>query len=208
MRLATEEELIGRLGAPDAFAAACDVNRQTLGSSYIDYVFTVSSAAHAISLALGAFLLTVCEALRPEAAVDLGSGFSSYVLRRYAAAQRVRPRVVSVDDDRSWLEKTEAFLGAAGLPEGELVHWSDFRDQEAAFDVVLYDLGTWERRIESLQEAIRLARPGALIILDDLHVAGYRSAVERTLDDGALTPLDISRFTTDEFGRYSWGLFV
>ena len=84
MRVAAAEELIERFGAPSVFAAAYDDNRRALGPSYIDYVFTVSGAEHAISLPLGAFVLTACETLGPTAAIDLGSGFSSYVLRRYA----------------------------------------------------------------------------------------------------------------------------
>ncbi len=74
MRVAAGEELIERFGTPGAFAAAYDENRRALGPSYIDYVFTVSGAEHAISLALGAFVLTACDTLRPAAAIDLGSG--------------------------------------------------------------------------------------------------------------------------------------
>jgi hypothetical protein len=46
--------------------------------------------------------------------LDLGSGFSSYVLRAYAAGV---PGAVgwSVDDDPAWLEKTRAFLVSEGL---------------------------------------------------------------------------------------------
>jgi predicted O-methyltransferase YrrM len=208
MRVVAGAELIERLGAPDAFAAAYDENRRALGPSYIDYVFTVSGAEHAISLPLGAFVLTACETLRPAAAIDLGSGFSSYVLRRYAAGQSTRPRIVSVDDDRGWLAKTADFLRAAGLPEDELVHWSEFEGYESAFDIVLYDLGTWERRLEALPTALLVGRKGALVILDDLHVAGYRSAVERALDEAGLTPYDVSRFTGDEFGRFSWAVLT
>jgi predicted O-methyltransferase YrrM len=208
MRVVAGAELIERLGAPDAFAAAYDENRRALGPNYIDYVFTVSGAEHAISLALGAFVLTVCDTLRPAAAVDLGSGFSSYVLRRYAEGQPSRPRIVSVDDDRGWLAKTAEFLRAAGLPEDELVHWSEFEHDESPFDLVLYDLGTWERRLEALPTALHTAQEGALVILDDLHVAGYRSAVERALDDAGLTPYDVSRFTSDEFGRFSWAVLT
>ena len=208
MRVAEAEELIEQFGVPEAFAAAHQTNRIVLGPSYIDYVFTVSSAEHAISLPLAAFLLTACETLQPDAVLDLGSGFSSYVLRRYAAGRTPNARAVSVDDDRSWLTKTATFLAASELPGDELMHWSEFGGAEGAFDLVVYDLGKWELRLEALPGALRATAPGALIVLDDLHVPEYRDAVVRELDAAGLTPYDLSRFTCDEFGRYSWAVLT
>jgi predicted O-methyltransferase YrrM len=206
--VAEADELIVRFGEPEAFASGYEANRVALGPSYIDYVFTVSSAEHAISLPLAAFLLTACETLEPGAVLDLGSGFSSYVLRRYAAARTPKARAVSVDDDRAWLAKTAAFLAAAELPREELVHWSEFAGADGAFDLVFYDLGTWAQRLDAVSTALRAGKPGALIVLDDLHVPAYREAVERELVAAALTPYDLSPFTIDEFGRYSWAVLT
>jgi predicted O-methyltransferase YrrM len=208
VRVADAEQLTARFGAPEAFAAAHEANRIALGASYIDYIFTVSSGEHAISLPLAAFLLTACEALHPHAVLDLGSGFSSYVLRRYAADSTPNVRAVSVDDDRAWLEKTAAFLETAELPRDELVHWSDFGGAEGLFDLVFYDLGTWSLRLEALSVALQAGAPGALVVLDDLHVRAYRDAVEHELEGAGLAAYDLSRFTGDEFGRYSWAVLV
>jgi hypothetical protein len=208
VRVAEAEELTARLGAPESFAGRHEANLIALGPSYIDYIFTVSSAEHAISLPLAAFLLTACETLQPAAVIDLGSGFSSYVLRAYAVARTPNARAVSVDDDRDWLTKTAAFLTAAELPEDELVHWSEFASSEGTFDLVMYDLGKWKLRLEALSTALRAAAPGALVVLDDLHVPEYRDAVERELEDAGLTPYDLSRYTRDEFGRYSWAVLI
>ncbi len=208
MRPEEVEQLTAQFGTPEAFAARHEANQIALGPSYIDYIFTVSSAEHAISLPLAAFLLTACEALEPDAVLDLGSGFSSYVLRTYAATRTPAARAVSVDDDRSWLSKTAAFIGAAKLPGDEIVHWSEFAGAQGMFDLVVYDLGTWTLRLEALSTALQAGAPGALVVLDDLHIPEYRDAVERELADAGRTPYDLSRFTIDDFGRYAWAVRI
>ena len=115
MELAGADELIARFGGVDAFAERQAANRVALGPAYIEYVFTVSAPEHAISLPLASFVLTVCEAVDPVSAADLGSGFSSFVLRRFASERPAGLRVVSVDDDPDWLAKTAAFLASVSV---------------------------------------------------------------------------------------------
>lgn len=115
MKVLAAEEFISRFCDIEEFERRYEDNRRDLGAAYIDYVFTVSNAVHAISLPLAAFVGSMCDVGSPKAVIDLGSGFSSYVLRRYAAKQPAHVHVTTADDDPSWLEKTRAFLELAGL---------------------------------------------------------------------------------------------
>jgi predicted O-methyltransferase YrrM len=137
---------------------------------------------------------------------DLGSGFSSFVLRRFAAGRSGHTRVVSADDDPDWLEKTAGFLASSGLPADDLVQWSDFAAVPERFDLVLYDLGHWQRRFDALPRALASLARGGLIILDDLHVERYRELVEQVLEAASLRPYDLEPYTADELGRFAWAV--
>jgi hypothetical protein len=56
-----------------------------LPSRHGQYISTVSDSAHAISLELARFILEVASENHAKRLLDLGSGFTSYVLRAYAA---------------------------------------------------------------------------------------------------------------------------
>ena len=56
-----------------------------LPSRHAQYVATISDSAHAISLELARYILEVASEDHAKRLLDLGSGFSSYVLRAYAA---------------------------------------------------------------------------------------------------------------------------
>lgn len=203
MEPAAAEELIHRYAPAGDFAARQAANRRALGVDYLKYVFEVSAPEHAVSLPLASFLLTLCETAEPAAAADLGSGFSSFVLRRYAGAAPGR-RVVSADDDPDWLAKTSGFLASSGLPTDGLVEWSDFAAADETFDLVLYDLGHWRRRFDALPRALAALAPGGVIVLDDLHVERYREHVVDVLRSAGLRAYDLAPYTADELGRIAW----
>jgi predicted O-methyltransferase YrrM len=206
VELAGADELIARFAAPEVFAARQAVNKVALGPEYIEYVFAVSAPEHAVSLPLASFLLTACQTVEPASAADLGSGFSSFVLRTFAAGRNSTIRVVSADDDAAWLAKTAAFLSSSGLSADNLVPWGDFAAAEELFELVLYDLGHWQRRFEALPQAVASVAPGGLLILDDLHIRPYREAVEHVLDSAGLRAHDLTPYTGDEYGRFSWAV--
>lgn len=60
--------------------------------------------------------------------------------------------------------------------------------------------------MRELERAVALARTGGVVILDDLHVSPYRDVVERVLETSGQTPYDLTKYTRDEFGRYSWAI--
>ena len=177
-----------------------------LDEPYSRYVANVSPAAYAISRPLAGFLWRLAVERRPRRMLDLGSGFSSYVFRRYAAeagAGAGRTEVWSVDDDHTWLSRTRDFLASEGLESRNLLHWSDLGSLTGDFDLVLHDLGTVASRLTTVHAALgRVSRGGALV-LDDMDVEPYRRHVERLLDTAGLAWSAASEETLDDRGRYS-----
>jgi hypothetical protein len=70
--------------------------------------------------------------MEAEMVLALGSGFSSYVLRRYAA-QDNRGVVTSVDDSAEWLSVTKNFLLDHGLSTENLIDLKTFRKADGSF---------------------------------------------------------------------------
>jgi predicted O-methyltransferase YrrM len=152
------------------------------------------------------FLTTMCEQVRPRTILDLGSGFSSYVFRRYAhgVEQGEQPVVYSVDESGRWLEKTHAFLRRHELDDPNLSTWSEFQaTNPPPFDLVLYDLATLEVRVKLLPAVLNFCRPGGLIVIDDIHVPGYRRAIRRSLDRSAARNFSLRAFTRKRL-RYAY----
>jgi predicted O-methyltransferase YrrM len=202
---APANELLGRLGDADRFRASFEECRRELAPAYIDYIFSVSSALHAASLQLSAFLLTLCRAKKPASVADLGSGYSSHVLRVYAAAADQAVRVCSVDDSPAWIEKTRAFVERLGHSGNGLVTWDEFKQTSPnGFDLVLYDLGTMGTRGRELTTVLAEAKKGALIVLDDLHYRAYRELVEKVVSELHFVAYDFEELTRDEYGRFAW----
>jgi predicted O-methyltransferase YrrM len=157
-----------------------------------------------MSLELAAFLLELCRRVDAGSVVDLGSGFSSYVLRLYAS-ERPSTEVKSVDSSADWLEKSRRFVSDQGLDAGNFVVWSDFDPQAEtdSYDVVLHDLGDMTLRTATLPQALVLARRGAYVVLDDVHKPGYRAYVRRLVSASSAWSIDIRAVTRDPIGRYS-----
>jgi predicted O-methyltransferase YrrM len=177
-------------------------SRTALMAAHAEYVETVSVPEHAISLELASVLDVLCRTLRPRRVADLGSGFSSFVLRRYSV--ETGADVVSVDSDPEWLDRTRAFLVDSGLPVDALIGWDDFTAAEhEPFDLVLDDLGDIQRRIETMAYVLGLARPGGLVVVDDRHRPPVRAALDCECRARGDEVVSLRSSTVDGFGRYA-----
>lgn len=177
--------------------------RHELLGSYETYIREVSRRDMAISLQLAAFLGVACEELQPSAILDLGSGYSSYVLRRYASSA-FGAAVHSVDDSEHWLERTRSFLSSQGLPPEHLEVWSIFsRKPVSGFDFILHDLGDMETRVASIDKVIKMLAPNGILLLDDMHKQVYAAYARRLLASHSFEVLSLERFTRDRIGRYA-----
>lgn len=179
-----------------------------LPARHARYIATVSDSAHAISLELARVILEVASEDQAKRLLDLGSGFTSYVLRAYAASV---PGAVawSVDDDPGWLEKTRAFLVSEDLSTEHLYNWSEFQTLSSTngpgtFDLVVHDMSTVRSRHGTIRFVLGLVRSGGALILDDMDVDAYRRHVRSELDSAGAKHVDIRSKTLDSRNRYSW----
>jgi predicted O-methyltransferase YrrM len=177
--------------------------RAALQEAYAEYVGTVSAPEHAISLELAGVLDALCRILRPRAVADLGSGFSSYVLGRYAIDADAD--VVSVDADVEWLDRTRDFLARTGLTAGALVGWDEFAAADHdPFDLVLDDLGDIARRVDTMAYVLSgLARADGFVVVDDRHRPPVRAAIDRVARARGSEVVSLRSLTVDGFGRYA-----
>ena len=171
---------------------------------YQDYVSTVSKAAHALSLPTAIFLRVFCRSVKPKSVLDLGSGFSSFVLRTYAEGERAP--VTSVDDNDSWRARTAQFLESRGVAADPLMSWEEFqRAPSARYDLIFHDLGSMGTRRQALPLVLELARASAgVVVLDDLHKTSYHEEVSQLLGQHGYRHYDLRPYTLDDYGRYAW----
>ena len=177
---------------------------EPLRPAHEDYTNRISSPDMAASLELASFLNALAEVRGPKRLLDLGSGFSSYVFRRWAAKAGVAVTVFSVDDDPVWLERTRSFLAEHHLDDDNLMVWTEFRDRkEEPFDFIFHDLGDMDLRAEGLPSVIRLMHSQSVVILDDMHKPAYRESVAREVRRAALRLLSLRAYTLDSRGRFA-----
>ena len=206
------ERLRQRFPFFDLYAEASAPVAQRLAPAYADYTSRVSPDPIAIALPLATFLGVLCEQLRPQHILDLGSGFSSYVFRSYVLRSHggaqvqtgPAPAIWSVDQSRAWLDKTRTFLQRHGADTPHLATWDEFTSAAPPpFDLVLQDFATLGDRQRMLDRVVDHCAPGGLIVIDDMHVPGYRRATLRALDRRGLTYFSLRLFTRKRL-RYAY----
>jgi len=177
--------------------------REKLRPVYEHYVRDVSSPDMAASLELAAFLYGLCKANQYNRLLDLGSGFSSYVFRLYAR-ETSGVEVISVDDDARWLEKTRDFLVSCNLDTNGMMTMQEFVSNDyGKFDCILHDLNFVEERIKYVQRLLPMAKPGGLMVLDDVHKPEYMLGALEILSPAHGNIYSLIPATLDRYGRYS-----
>jgi len=79
---------------------------------YKNYCKNVSPDSQALSLKASVYCYNYCVKNKPRKIIDLGSGFTSFVLRLYQknfSTEDFKIYVYSVDDNKKWLNKTYNF---------------------------------------------------------------------------------------------------
>jgi len=158
----------------------------------------------AISLELSVFLMALCRILKPRRLVDLGSGFSSVLLRLYQREASPPPEVWSVDTSPEWLGMTRRILEWQGLPTDHLATWEEFIGQEpSGFDLVVHDLGSVLTRRRTLRRVLGLTARGGIVVIDDANYGAVRWHAKRTLRRRGIEHHLIGAATRDRYGRYA-----
>lgn len=181
-----------------------ETNMQNLKPAYDQYVDKVSSNDMAASWEISNFLYAIAEIKKPKRILDLGSGFSSFVLRTYALNIKNDVLVYSVDDNDQWLEKTKTFLIDRGVDSKRMFHWIEFEEyNKLKFDFIFYDLGGMQLRADALPFVLNLLDDSAMIVLDDMHKWSYRKAVVNLVKKAKLSLYSAHSYTLDKFGRFA-----
>ncbi len=179
---------------------------EDLRGEHATYLRDVSTPDMAVSLELASFMLALCRVWRPQRMLDLGSGFSSYVLRKYAA-EAGGGTVYSIDDDKQWQQKTVQWLKDRGLSHDHLHEWNEFKQnvsQHGKFDLVLYDMGSMATRIAELRFVLsKTMHENSLVILDDVHKADYEQYARYVCRSMNLKWSDASSVSLDDINRCS-----
>lgn len=155
----------------------------------------------AASLPFADVLAAWCRAALPRRIADMGTGFSSWVVRRWAPDDA---EVVSVDDDPEWLERSRAFVRDEGLPEGEFASWEAFRRREGRHDLVVWDFGGVRTRASATPAAADRVAPGGALLLDDAHKHRLWKRARRVAGRRGVEGFSLHALTLDEFGRFAW----
>jgi predicted O-methyltransferase YrrM len=173
------------------------------------YIAEFSTPEMAVSLETSQFLYVLAKAVRARRILDLGSGFSSYVLRLYSMDAGSDVVVHSVDDDRGWLARTGEFLRLSRMREDFLLDWQTFQQlTPIGFDLIFHDLGNTALRLQSLPFVISLLDTRGVLILDDMHKTGagleggYPRLARRAVRQAGLTVLSAPQHTLDRYQRF------
>ena len=173
--------------------------------AWSDYVAEVSTVDWAVSLETASYLLWLIRRLKPTSLLDTGSGFSSYVFRRYQREeQESRVAVVSVDDSPEWLEATRTFLKNHQLSTDGVMSVVEFeRLTDASFDFVFHDIASKELRVAMLPALLATARPEAPIVVDDGQSQQVREGVRDAVRGTDRRYYSLRLYTLDEIERFA-----
>ncbi len=185
-------------------AASMETCATLLRPAYQHYIEHVSSDFMAASLESSAFLYSFARATQPRTIVDLGSGFSSLVLRKYAAEATNNPTVWSVDDHGGWLEKTAEFLQQQGCPSDNLLEWPNTAAiDDLKFDLIFHDMGNMTTRAAALPWVTDHLSDRGYVILDDMHKAAYRKKASAHMERTGTEQYSLRALTHDFLGRFA-----
>jgi predicted O-methyltransferase YrrM len=163
---------------------------------YKEYCLTVSERGMAVSIETMVYMRWLCEALDAKRVADLGSGYSSFVLRQYQATHP-GVEVVSVDDSPEWLDKTAEWLKANDLPTDGLIGPDEWRAGLGSFDVILHDYAGGTDREDFMPAAAARLAPDGFLIFDDAHHLPHRIFMAATARDHGLALFDLFEQTLD-----------
>lgn len=178
----------------------CKLDMEEMHAYYIN---NVSNNKIPISLELSNYLYDLCKKIRPAYILDSGSGFSSFVFRKYKImTPSSTTRVITIDHSLEWLNKTKNFLRYCGIvPEDcwptnhYMVYANLFK-----FDLIFEDY-YFRDRGKILTYDVTAVKDDGIIIVDDAHLPHTRSLMWYQVKKNNMA-LSYLKGLKDSFGRY------
>jgi len=175
----------------------------TIKQKHLEYVTTVSSPEMAVSLESSLLLYQLAITKKPKFALDLGAGFSSYILR-LASKNSSGFIVYSVDDDLNWLAKTHNYLAQNGLYTNNVIGIDAFKKiTDVTFDIILLDLNFVEVRKNYIKTSIDITNKNGLIVFDDTHKIEYLRIVKEMCLKNKISLFNFKDLTFDSYNRFA-----
>jgi predicted O-methyltransferase YrrM len=140
--------------------------------------------------------------VQPKRILDLGSGLSSAVFRKWAAERDVNCDIVSVDTDAAWLDKTREFLKVNELSTDGLTTWP-IRVEPESFDLVFHDLAGGGLREQVAPIAAAAVRRGGVVVFDDAQHDGHLTAYEEASTAYGIELYSLAKWTFDAIERWA-----
>jgi predicted O-methyltransferase YrrM len=176
---------------------------QNLKEQHSYYITNISIGNSAASLEVSSFLDAFIRVKGSKRIVDLGSGFSSYVLRKYMS-ESVDVEVWSVDSDKNWLNKTHDFLLKKNLNAEHLCTWDEFVTSiNGKFDLIFLDVRPVKRRVDNLKLLYDSLSKDGVLVIDDVHKDHLRLPMLRYFNHNPGELVNLKKITIDNLGRYS-----
>lgn len=169
-------------------------------TAYNIYNTSYGDKAWAISYEAAHWLARFCSEQSFDLVYDLGSGFTSWVLRRYNAGAAV----ISVDTSDYYRGVTSGFLERMGQTriDCQLMHWDDFdQNEKRKADLVVYDI-KGDVRAERLPIAVSLVKDNGVFFADDANRREYTAVSCKVCTEQGLVLCTELTGLTDGYGRF------
>ena len=184
--------------------------KKILKDDYEWYTTNISNDGMAMSLELASFMYLLCDTFKFETLMDRGSGFGSFVLRKYAKENDAK--VFSIDDNSEWLDTTKTYLKMHNLNTDNLYLWEKFYDIHYPvclalnnfnmFDFILEDAST-NLRVSTADEVISFLEEDGVMLYDDAHYnITHQPIIKRQAKKLEMYEYDIKKITKDSYSRF------
>ena len=170
-----------------------------LSPFWLDYTNGFGTDGWCLSLETSALLYHILTEFNPETIVDIGSGFSSFIIRKFFG----RRFMYSVDDDPEWMKTTIRFLDKHNCSTYNIISTTQFREEykDKQFDFILLDNDAHVRK-ELMSWVFTHSK---IALVDDLHsgYAWYLEEIRRCEEEFKPLIFDVKDYTMDNYGRFA-----
>ena len=174
-----------------------------LTDTYRDYCLNVSRRGMALAIETCAYAWWLCDIKQARAVCDLGSGFSSHVLRLYADVADYDVVVHSVDSSPEWLEKSRAFCTEQGQSDEGFHTGIEWCKLDQRYDVVINDYDSGAIRDRYAEHGIKRLNAAGAMVFDDAHHPDHHDFMGAVCQKHGLALLDLYHQTRDDVHRFA-----